>query len=129
MIRSIRLTLTLWYLGILALILCLFSSVLYTNVATALARDIDDVLTSQSDGVAEALFSFWQAQWGLEYSRGAVADASAAAKLPTIQGAIEAGRFPELVTRWSSKTGELATVRPIRLIGRDGQVQIGRAHV
>ena len=38
MIRSIRATLTLWYVSILAAILCLFGWVLYTSVSKNLAK-------------------------------------------------------------------------------------------
>ena len=61
MTRSIRFNLTLWYIGILAVILCLFGWILYANVKSNLLQEVDEILVSQADGTADAIFSFWQA--------------------------------------------------------------------
>ena len=108
---SIRLTLTLWYIGILTAILGLFGWMLYTNVAANLAQDVDRLLASQADGTAESIFAFWEA-----------GRAGPLASHRTIQADINnEGRFLDLVTRWANGTGELETVRPVRLIDRGGK--------
>ena len=62
MIRSIRFSLTLWYVAILILILALFGGVLYTNVRANLARDVDGLLISEADGIGDAIASFGKAE-------------------------------------------------------------------
>ncbi len=101
MIRSIRFTLTLWYVGILAIILCSFSGFVYLNVTANLEQDINHVLASQAEGVADAIFAFWKA------------------RETTVRPSEK--RLPSLVIRWANETGELETERPIRLIDRNGR--------
>ncbi len=115
MIRSLRTTLSLWYLGILAATLCLFGGILYTTVSTTLARDIDDVLTWQADGDADALFAFWRAGHDVTPTmRGSAA--------PSMEQDIAAGQLPALVTRWAVETGEWQETRPVRLLSRTGEI-------
>ena len=110
MIRSIRLTLTLWYVGILAVILCLFAWTLYSNVAANLSRDIDHLLASQADGVADSIFDYLQARDVVPFRVSR-----------EIQKEIEAGRFDVLVTDWAREMSEAESTRPIRVIGRQGR--------
>ncbi len=114
MIRSIRFTLTLWYIGLLAVILCFFSGILYTKVQANIFRDVDELLTSQADGVDDTIFAFFQAEREL----------AAKPSHRTIQTEIKEGRFSSLVSRWAKNTEELENIRPIRVIDRAGEVLI-----
>jgi len=111
MIRSIRVTLTLWYIGILAGILCLFGLVLYTNVATNLAQDVDDVLVSQADGATDSLVAFWEGKWGALHRE---------TPSQTMKKEIDMKRFPKMIDQWVHETGELENPHAIRLVDRDG---------
>ncbi len=121
MIGSIRLTLTLWYVGILAAILCVFGSVLYLKVADSVVDDVDNVLTPQARGIADTIHAFWEAeQAAAPKAHGNWIDAPSR----TLQEEIEKGRFRDLITRWASKTGTLETGRPIRILDRNSR-QVG----
>jgi heavy metal sensor kinase len=117
-IRSIRYTLTLWYVGVITAILCLFGWVLYANVDASLNRDVNKVLASQSASVASTVAAFWQAE---RAAPGLGPGNWIAAPSDTLPELIDAGRLPELVTRWAEKTGRLETVQPIRLLDRGGR--------
>jgi len=116
--RSARLTPTLWYVGILGVILCLFSVLFYLNVATNLARDVDKTLVFQADGVAETIFAFWRAE---RAAAGSGPGNWSAAPSDTFDEEINQGGLPALLSRWAEKTGNLDTERPTRLIDKSGQ--------
>jgi heavy metal sensor kinase len=117
MIRSIRFSLTLWYAAILIVILSLFGGVLYTNVRSNLVRDVDRLLMSEADGIGDAITSFGKAE--LEAKNP---DISSQDKLTEIfMENIGRGELPALVGRWAEVTEELDTVRPIRIISKEGK--------
>ncbi len=49
--RTIRFRLTLWYVALLAVILCIFCTFLYLNLARSLQAELDRSLASTADGV------------------------------------------------------------------------------
>lgn len=105
MIRSIRWTLSLWYVGILAVTLYLFGWVLYGSVKSDLAKDTDDLLASQADGIADTIFAFLEAEGGADQSRN-----------------VSVGKELQLlVNRWAHEAGELEKPRPLRLLDPEGQ--------
>lgn len=108
MIRSIRFILTLWYIGILTVILCTFSSTLYSKVSTNLNRHINETLTTQADSIEDNIFAFWKAEHEMY-------------KTDTIQKEIKYGRFPVFIERWANQTKELEQ-HYLRLIGQGGAV-------
>ena len=108
MFRSIRFVLTLWYIGILTIILCLFSSTLYSKVSVNLDRHINETIASQADSIADTIFAFWKAEQG-------------PAKTNTIQEEIKYGEFPALVQRWFDRTRKLEK-NLSRLVGVDGSM-------
>ncbi len=108
--RSLRWTLTLWYIGILALILSVFGWVLHSKVSRNLAQDIDEILISQADGVAEAIFAFWEAQKGEGLNK------------QTIDQEIEQGGLSKLVSHWAKETGELENGKSIGILTREGML-------
>jgi len=114
MIRSLRFRLSLWYVGILAATLSVFGGALYANVSTNLAQDIDNVLASQADGVAETLFAFWRA--GRDATGHGPSGLSA--MLPRD---VREGRLPMLAARWAQETEEFRGSRAVRLLDLDGQ--------
>lgn len=106
---SVRLTLTLCYSTLLAVILALFGGTLYKSVSKSLAKDVDDVLVTQSDGIAEAIYSFWEAQ---EHEEGVES---------SVGEEIRKGNFSKILTLWAKETEELETIRPICLLDNQGQ--------
>ncbi|MFA5159638.1 MAG: ATP-binding protein [Candidatus Omnitrophota bacterium] len=120
MIRSIRFSLTLWYAAILIVILSLFGGVLYTNVRSNLARDVDRLLISEADGVGDTVISFGKAE--LEAKNP---DISSQNKITEIfLGNIARGELPALIRRWAEVTDELDTVRPVRIISKKGETLV-----
>jgi heavy metal sensor kinase len=116
--RSIRQTLTLWYVGILAIILTVFGWVLYRSVSGSLARSIDRTLVVQAAGLADSVHAFWRAEQAvLASGQGNWASAP-----PTsLREEITRGGFADLLARWAEKTGSLEDGRPIRLLDIDGK--------
>lgn len=118
MIRSIRVTLNLWYVAILALILGLFSVLFYVSAAANLSQDVDKTLALQASGVADTVFAFWRAERaGVGTGPGNWQGAPA----QTFEGEINQGGLPALLSRWAQKTGNLETEHPVRLLDSDGQ--------
>ncbi len=115
---SIRHVLTLWYIFSLAVILAIFSSILYFRVSTTLMRDIDRTLLLQADSVADKIFSFWKAERTAEEPPSGNWVGAPSANLAE---EIARGRFKELILRWNQKTDQLDLGPPIRLIGLDAQ--------
>lgn len=116
MIRSIRVTLTFWYVGILTTILCLFGWTLYTNVAANVTRDIDQLLASQADGVADSIFAFWQAGRDV----GHRPNVSSAVTFPGLSGEIqkeiESGKFSLLIAQWAQEVSQFEASRPLQVL-------------
>lgn len=117
MIRSIRFSLTLWYAAIMIVILSLFGGVLYTNVRSNLARDVDRLLVSEADGIGDTLISFGKAE--LEAKAPNI---SSQEKITEIfMENVAKGELPALVERWVAVTAELETVRPVRIVSSKGE--------
>ncbi|HEX9780430.1 MAG TPA: ATP-binding protein [bacterium] len=115
--RSIRVSVALWYVGILAVILAVFSVALYTTVAAGLTRDINRGLALQSEGIAKAIYAFWRAERTNALSGPGNWQAAPPGNLLS---AIDTGSFSTFIGRWADKTQGLQTLRPIRILGRDG---------
>ncbi|MBI3332973.1 MAG: HAMP domain-containing protein [Candidatus Omnitrophica bacterium] len=116
--RSIRFTLSLWYIGTLAVILCFFGGAFYLNEVVGLNRDLDRTLVLQADGIADSIFAFREAE------RSATRTAPGnwqAAPLSSLSGEVERGLLPDLVDRWAEKAGNIEDGRLIRLIDRYGR--------
>jgi heavy metal sensor kinase len=117
-LESIRVSLALWYVGVLALILGVFGGVLYTSVGAGLERYINKTLVLQAAGIASSLSSFWEAE---RASPGLGPGNWQAAPSDRLAQVVDAGRLPELVARWAGKTKRLNAVHPIRLLDRAGR--------
>lgn len=126
MIRSIRVTLTLWYVGILTAILCAFGWVFYTRVEFHLYRNVDERLISQADNIAETIYAFWRAEWQVRHQSTLAGQERRLAVLPRLlQREITKGRFEPLIYRWATETKILETAgRPFRIILSSGKVVI-----
>jgi heavy metal sensor kinase len=59
---SIRFKVTVWYMLILAVTLSVFSVFLYYNFHDSLYEDVNDLLRSRAEGVADAISTYWLAQ-------------------------------------------------------------------
>ncbi len=102
MIRSVRVTLTVWYIGILMLILIIFGWAVYSQVAKSWARDIDDALISKVDGIIEAVFAFHEVE------------------KPAPEDQEDEEKFSRLIVQWSDETRVFENIHPIRLFDRTG---------
>lgn len=107
-----------WHLGFLALILCLFGWVLYALVADSLAREADEQLILQAEGIAGNISAFREAEAG---TRGAATGNWEHAPAGSFFGEAQRGQFPDLLARWARKTAALSVGRPFRLIDRAGE--------
>ncbi|MBI4353262.1 MAG: HAMP domain-containing protein [Candidatus Omnitrophica bacterium] len=122
MTPSIRVTLTFWYIGILAVILCLFSWIFYTRVDYHLNQNVNERLISQADGVADTLFAFWQAEWQAKHRSTPQTRQKKVTLYPkSFQREVQYGRFPGLVSRWAVETKILETADPFRILQKDGK--------
>ncbi len=129
MIRSIRVNLTLWYIGILTLVLCLFGGVLYTNVAANLARDVGEFLVLEVEDIASDIFAYGHGEWDAEKMTASSGKQSVPTPtLQMIQNEISPGGGLEgLITRWAEEEGELEAYRPVRLLTSNGKPLIASA--
>ena len=122
MIRSIRFVLTVWYVGILTGILCLFSWVLYSETASNLEREVNELLVSQTDAISESLFAFSQAEHEVRKRTPVDGGTKPASDSPAaFEEDIKRGKFPSLIIRWANKTNELEE-NTLRLMSPDGAV-------
>jgi heavy metal sensor kinase len=124
-IGSIRFTLTLWYIGILAAILCGFGGFVYTRLEQSFDRRIDERVISQADGISGTIFAFWRAEW-LEKHKITFSSSSSQRRLAmmpkTLEREIAKKRFKPLVDRWASETKVLETsVDSFRIVGTRGE--------
>ncbi len=117
MIHSIRLTLTTWYVGILALILCLFAWTLYTRVARNLAQDVDNSLAAQVDGIIEAVFAFREVR---KAQPTEITSLTHGLKPLTAEEIREEKNLPIMLAYWADQTRALENVHPIRLFDHTG---------
>jgi len=117
MIRSIRFSLTLWYAAILIVILSLFGGVLYTSVRSNLGQDVDRLLMSEADGIGDAISSFGKAE--LEAKNPHISSQDKIAEI--FLENVARGELPALVERWVEVTDELDTVRPVRIVSKQGE--------
>ena len=118
MIRSIRFSMTLWYAAILIVILSLFGGVLYTNVRSNVARDVDRLLVSEADGIGDAITSFGKAE--LEAKNPHISSQEKITEM--FLANVARGELPALVGRWVEITDELDTVRPVRIVSIQGKI-------
>lgn len=118
-IRPIRVSPRRWYLGVLGLILCLFSGALYVTVASSLRSDVDRTLALHAESVAQSTFAFWRAE---RASAGSGPGNWLTSPAPTFLEQVDQERLPELFSRWADKTGQLDTDRPIRFLDNHGQL-------
>ena len=120
MIRSIRFVLTLWYVGILSVILLLFSWVLYSETASNLNREANELLVSQTDSISDSLFSFSQAEHEIKRTPFVAGKEKNTSDSPVpFEEDIKKGKFPSLILRWANKTNELEE-NTLRLMDPNG---------
>lgn len=120
-IFSIRYVVTFWYVGMLAVILGVFSGVLYTTVSSSLTRDVNKALSLSSRGIADSIFSFWRAERASATGPGNWENAPA----DTFIHMVNAGKFPVLLSRWNAKTHDLqGGDHPTRILSHSGKVLV-----
>ncbi|HXV19340.1 MAG TPA: ATP-binding protein [Candidatus Omnitrophota bacterium] len=128
MFRSVRVTLTLWYVGILTAILCILGSVFYSQVYFHLYQNVDQRLLTQADGIADTISAFWQAEWQIRHKSMLFSEEERSA-LPKAMGReVMKGRFEPLIYRWATETKILETTsRPFRLILASGKIVVSHS--
>ena len=60
--KSIRFKIILWYMLVLTLTLSVFSWILYQNYSRSLYRNLDDLLKTKAEGVANSIDTYWEAE-------------------------------------------------------------------
>lgn len=58
--KSIRFRIVLWYMGLLAITLLVFSTLVYQSYKKTLYDDLDDLLNSKADGIVHAISTYWE---------------------------------------------------------------------
>ena len=61
-LKSIRLKVVILYMLILAVTLSLFSLLLYHNFSNSLYGDLDDLLQSRAEGIADSIDTYWETE-------------------------------------------------------------------
>jgi heavy metal sensor kinase len=118
MIRSIRYTLTLWYLGILAVILSLFGWILYTTQVAGYNRGINRALVLQASSIADTIEAFWDAE---RSTPSAGPGNWLGAPAATLQEVFDTGQLPALVNRWTEKSDHVRSGRrAFRILSHGG---------
>ena len=129
MIRSIRVTLALWYVGMLAITLCIFGFLIYQNVVLDLEDDITQALASYAEDLGDDVFAFWEAEWEATHKAlSPSVDRERLAESRKLQTEVEAGKFLDLVERWAKGTGQIEGARPARLLDINGNVTVASAN-
>lgn len=119
MSRSIRRTLTWWYVGSLAVILCLFSGLLYSTLAAGLTRDVDRSLILQARGVAETIDTFWKAEGAAKEAVPGNWDTAPSANL---HDEASKGRLADLIRRWAQVTETMHDERALSVLDEHGDL-------
>ncbi len=119
MMRSVRVRLTVWYVSILAGILSLFGWILYSNVKTGLARDVDRALTFQAGTVAQSIIAFWEAE---RSAPGSAPGNWAGAPTRSLGDAANQGRLPALVVRWAQRVQALDSRQVLCVMDQNGRI-------
>ena len=57
--KSIRFKIVLWYIGLLTITLLVFSTLVYQYYKKSLYDDLDDLLNSKADGIANSITTYW----------------------------------------------------------------------
>lgn len=114
MTRSVRFVLTVWYLAILTLILCLFSWTLYKKVGSNLDTEVNDYLVDQTEIISDTVFAFWQ----MDHRQNPTPSGGRHASIKQIAST---QALPKLISKWATGTDELAK-RSLRIVGVDGAV-------
>ena len=86
-------------------------------VANGLHRDVDQRLRLLANGTSDAIYAYWRAERASHMAPGNWD----AAPPPTLSAVVDAGAFPNLLTRWMTKTGALSRDR-FRVLSRTGTI-------
>ncbi len=121
MIRSIRLTLTLWYVGILTVLLSLFGWILYATVSANLTKDVDQILVSEANGISDSIFAFWQAKWEDEHRLLiGIRQETTEEHSQKIEKEAVSGHLTDFLSRWAHELSNVDPVHAMRVIDRNG---------
>ena len=112
--KSVRFKFILWYMAFLTVTLLSFSFVLYGGFANTLYGELDDLLSSKADGVANSVNTYWNAKR---------MEILAEEKFP-VPAALEMEHFMSLARNWveeKRKDPELMSLF-VRILDTEGNV-------
>ncbi|MBI2870672.1 MAG: HAMP domain-containing protein [Candidatus Omnitrophica bacterium] len=111
---SIRLSLTLWYVGVWACVLAIFTVILYSILSTGMGRQLDQTLRSHAEGVESAISAYWRGESEL-------GNWMESPQQP-LKAAVREGKLSEVIAAWAQATRMLETARPFRILDHGGNV-------
>ena len=59
-LKSVRFKITLWYMLILAVVLSVFSALIYQNMENRLYESVDNLIQSRAEGISDAIDTYWE---------------------------------------------------------------------
>ena len=59
-LKSVRFKITLWYMLILAVVLSVFSVLIYKNLENRLYESVDNLIQSRAEGISDAIDTYWE---------------------------------------------------------------------
>jgi two-component system OmpR family sensor kinase len=92
LLKSVRFKITLLYMLVLALTLCVFSVALYHYFRQSVTANIDDLISSRAEGIANAIDTYWEAE-RFEALKESENDVSVFSKVNNIN-------FTKIAQRW-----------------------------
>lgn len=119
MMRSVRVRLTVWYVSVLAGILSLFGWVLYNNVKTSLAQDVDRMLEFQTETLARSIIAFWEAE---RSAPGSSPGNWMGAPSRSLGETVRQRRLPDLVVRWARRMKALDQNEAMCVMDQHGRI-------
>jgi two-component system OmpR family sensor kinase len=59
-LKSVRFKITLWYMLMLAVVLSVFSALIYQNLESRLYESVDNLIQSRAEGISDAIDTYWE---------------------------------------------------------------------
>jgi len=117
-LRSIRVTMTCWYLALVALVLSLFGWTLLLELRSHLLSGVDSTLRAQAEAIPSAITAFWEAE---KLSQSMAPGNWQNAPGPTLRDEIARGQLPEVISRWAERMTQHGQEEPVRLLAPSGE--------
>jgi len=59
-LKSVRFKITLWYMLMLAVVLSVFSALIYQNLESRFYENVDNLIQSRAEGISDAIDTYWE---------------------------------------------------------------------